>query len=59
MFNQIKNGRVEIPLFLPFICYHKTQIISMCQEEVWAKMWSCDLGGSACTHVPTTKHKLF
>lgn len=33
MFNQIKNGCIEIPLFLPFICYHKTQIISMCQEE--------------------------
>lgn len=44
MFNQIKNGHIEILLFLPFICYHKTQIISMCQGEVWAETQSCDLG---------------
>jgi hypothetical protein len=59
MFNQIKKGHIEILLFLPFICYHKAQIISMCDGEEWVGKWSCDLGGSAYTHVPTTKHKLF
>lgn len=59
MFNQIKKGHIEILLFLPFIRYHRTEIISMCYEDVWAEKWSCDWRGFACTHVPTTKHKLF